>query len=186
MEMSGSNKFAFSHLMPAAKVGFLLPVASPSNGYSELHRDSNARFVESSARGFSAADLRHSFVVKALEKRGMFTPRPYVYICLRCRYTFLVNERRGSIVALDRKAQPIAEPENSRRLATFAQGPCPAFKAATPRMRRETVELPKPRKPSSSAILALFARIGAKIRYPYSVELDIHPPVGILPQDMHF
>jgi hypothetical protein len=95
-----------------------------------------------------------------------------------------VNERRGSIVALDRKAQPISEPENSRRLATFAQGPCPAFKAATQHTRRETVELPKSKKLSPSGILALIARIGAKMRYPYSVELNIHPPAGILPQDL--
>lgn len=184
MGFSQSSKFACAPLMPVAKVGFPLPAPSSSNAYRQPNCDTTAGNIESSGRGFSTADLRHSFAIKALEKRGIFKPRPYVYICLRCRYTFLVNERRGSIVALDRKAQPIPEPENSRRLATFAQGPCPAFKAATRHARRDTVELLKPKKLSPSGILALFARIGAKMRYPYFVENDVYPPAGIVPQDL--
>jgi hypothetical protein len=184
MGCSQSSKFACAPLMPVAKNGFLLLAPSCSNTFRKPNCDMAARNIECSGRGFSTVDLRHSFAIKALEKRGIFKPRPYVYICLRCRYTFLVNERRGSIVALDRKAQPIPEPENSRRLATFAQGPCPSFKAATRHTRRETVELSKPKKLSPSGILELFARIGAKMSYPYSVENDIYPPAGILPQDL--
>lgn len=179
-----SSNFAFWPLMPVAKVGFTLPIPFSFNSYRKPNADSATWDVAGSAREFSTADLRHSFAIKALEKRGVFKPTPYVYICLRCRYIFLVNEGRGSIVALDRRAQPIPEPENSRRLATFAQGPCPAFKAATRRGRRETVELTKPKGLSPSGILGLLALIGVRMRYPYFVESNINAPAGILPQDL--
>ena len=65
-------------------------------------------------------------------------------------------------------------------MATFAQGPCPALKSVTQRKRRETVEVPKPKlRLSPSGILSLIARIGAKMRYPYFVESNLHPPDGI-------
>ena len=171
--------------MPVAKVGFSLPALSFSHDYRKPNFDVAARNVENSVPRGSAADLRHTFLVKTLKKRGIFKPRPNAYLCLRCRYAFLVNERHGLIVAVDRKAQPIPDPENSRRLATFAQGPCPALKSVTQRKRRETVEVPKPKlRLSPSGILSLIARIGAKMRYPYFVESNLHPPDGITPQDL--
>ena len=185
MGFPGSSKSAFAPLIPIAKLGLPLPALSPSNGFRKPNPDTAARNVESPARGFSMAELTHSFAVKALEKRGIFQPRPYVYVCLRCRYAFLVYGRPDSIVALDRKAQPLPDPENARRLATFANGLCPAFKATTQRRRRETVEQLKPKSIFSlSGVVELFARIGARMRYPYSVEANIHPPTGILPQDL--
>lgn len=46
---------------------------------------------------------------------------------------FRVNDRLGSIVALDENSQALPEPENSRRAATFASGPCPALRYLTDR-----------------------------------------------------
>ena len=179
-----STRSAFAPLMPVAKVGFSIPALSSSHGYRKSNFDVAARNTENSPQG-SDADLKHTFLVKTLKKRGIFKPRPNAYLCLRYRYAFLVNERHGLIVAVDRKAQPIPDPENSRRLATFAQGPCPALKSVTQRKRRETVEAPKPKlRLSPSGILAFIARIGAKTRYPYFVESNIHPPDGITPQDL--
>jgi hypothetical protein len=171
--------------MPVAKVGFSLPAWSFSHPYRIPNFEAAKRNVESSTPRVSTADLRHTFLVKALKRRGILQPRPYVHLCLRCRYAFLINERRGSIVAVDRRAQPIPDPENSRRLATFAHGPCPALKSTTSRTRHETLELPKPRlRLSRSGLLALIARIGAKTRYPYFVESNLQPPDGITPQDL--
>jgi hypothetical protein len=179
-----SGTFALGMMMPFAKVGFPLPMPSLSNDYRKPDRGTSAQNVESSTGGFSTADQKHSFVIKALQKAGILKPRPYIYICLRCKYTFLVNERRGSIVALDRKAQPIPEPENSRRLATFVQGPCPAFRAAIQGRRFEGVELKKLKRRSPSRFFQFCARLGAKTRYPYFVEKDIHAPLGISPPDL--
>jgi len=76
---------------------------------------------------FSAEEMRHHFAIENLEKPGAFRPQPYLYTCVRCRWIFRINDSRGSIVALDGLGRPVPEPENSRRIVTFQQGPCPAF-----------------------------------------------------------
>jgi len=187
MRFPRSSTFAFAPLIPVAKVGFPLSVLSSSYDYLKLKSNIAARNVPNTASQPSAADLRHAFLVKTLKKRGFFRPRPRIYLCLRCKYAFLVNERHGLIVALDRKAQPIPDPENSNRLATFAHGPCPARKSTTQSKLRETVALRKPKLSTAlPGILALFAWIGAKTRYPYFLESNLHPPDGIVPQDLLF
>ena len=82
---------------------------------------------ESMARAMAAGKLRHSFAIKLLTKSGLFHPQPYLYVCVRCRFTFVVNQSRGSVVAVNRDGKPLSEPENSTRIATFAEGPCPAL-----------------------------------------------------------
>ncbi len=176
--------FAFGTMMPFAKAGFPLPLPSYPNRYRKPDRRNALRTGENSRPGFSPSNLRHNFVVKPLQKPGIFKPWPYIYMCLRCRYTFLVSERRGSIVALDRQGRPIPEPENSRRLATFTQGPCPAFKVAPRGSPRQTASLAKRRRHSLSGIFALLTRVCAKMRYPYSLEKNVPSPVGILPADL--
>jgi hypothetical protein len=162
MRLSRPSKFGFAPLMPVAKVGFSLPALPFSHPYRRPNCEAAKRNVGSLTQRVSAVDLRHTFLVKALKRRGILQPRPYVYLCLRCRSAFPINELRGSMVAVDRKAQPIPDPENSRRLATFAQGPCPALKSPTPPTAHETLELPRSRlRLSRSGILALIARTGA-------------------------
>jgi len=72
--------------------------------------------------------MRHNFAIKALEKPGLFKPRPYLYYCIRCKWTFRVNDRRGSVVAVDNAGQPLPAGENAKRVATFAEGPCPTLR----------------------------------------------------------
>jgi hypothetical protein len=74
--------------------------------------------------------LGHNFAVKVLDKLpGYFQPRRYSFFCVRCRWSFLVNDgRRGVITALDADGDPMDGDEAAERIATFAQGPCPALK----------------------------------------------------------
>jgi hypothetical protein len=71
--------------------------------------------------------MRHSFALEPLDKPSWFQPRPYLYTCLRCKWMFRINDSLGSVISLDGLGRHIAEPENRRRAATFASGPCPAF-----------------------------------------------------------
>ena len=86
-------------------------------------------------------ERRHSFAIEALPKGEESTSRPYLYMCVRCKWAFRVNDRRGSIVSIDQTGEPLDEPENSRRAATFSFGPCPAFKG--PVLSKRTSEIPR-------------------------------------------
>jgi hypothetical protein len=83
---------------------------------------------------------RHSFAIEALPKSEKSTSRPYLYMCVRCKWTFRVNDRPGSVFSIDQTGEALAEPENSRRAATFSIGPCPAFTG--PVFRKRTIEIP--------------------------------------------
>jgi hypothetical protein len=61
-------------------------------------------------------------------------------MCVLCKWTFRVNDHAGSIISIDQTGGPLAEPENSRRAATFSIGPCPVFK--DPLDRKRTIEIP--------------------------------------------
>lgn len=78
---------------------------------------------------FSLREARHNFIVEILPKPAWNKSRPYLYTCARCKWAFRVNESPGSIVPLDGKGEPLAEPLRDRRIATFAEGPCGAFPA---------------------------------------------------------
>jgi hypothetical protein len=92
--------------------------------------------------GLNLQEKRHSFAIETLPKPGRFASRPYLYMCVRCKWTFRVNDAPGSIVAIDLNGQPLPEPENSPRAATFAVGPCPALKTIT---ARKSIPMPRPR-----------------------------------------
>lgn len=83
---------------------------------------------------------RHSFAIEALPKSEKSTSSPYLYMCVRCKWTFRVNDRPGSVISIDQTGEALAEPENSRRAATFSIGPCPAFRG--PVFRKRTIEVP--------------------------------------------
>ena len=70
--------------------------------------------------------MRHSFAIKDLGQSGWFKPHRYRYFCVLCRWTFLVDNRRGDAFALDESGQALSGAENAARAATFALGPCPA------------------------------------------------------------
>jgi hypothetical protein len=131
----------FSFLKTVASVptvGIKMPSAVSPNGYRELDRLYPSARRTYSAKPFSPEEMNHNFAVRALKKPGFFVRRPYIYLCVRCQQIFLVNERRGSVVAIDRNRNPLPEPENSRQVKTFAEGPCPSFRFASkfPRQRQ--------------------------------------------------
>ena len=70
--------------------------------------------------------MRHTFAIKDLGQSSWMKPHRYRYFCILCRWTFLVENRRGDAIALDESGQPVSGPENVERVATFALGPCPA------------------------------------------------------------
>lgn len=75
--------------------------------------------------------LGHNFAIWVMgRKPGWFKPQRYMYRCLRCKWAFVVNDDyRGSLrIAADRASECTPE-EEARRLATFAEGPCPGYQA---------------------------------------------------------
>ncbi|HUA32663.1 MAG TPA: hypothetical protein VMA09_03615 [Candidatus Binataceae bacterium] len=75
------------------------------------------------------SEHRHEYVVKSLGRLpGLLKPHRYVYLCLRCKWTFVVNDgRRGVISAVDHDLAPLPEHQATERLASFGAGPCPSL-----------------------------------------------------------
>src|SRR5271156_3935303 len=91
---------------------------STTNGYSRRIRQKPA---------FTSDETRHHFAIEALDKSGPFRRQPYLYMCVRCKWMFRINDTRGSVIALDGLGRQLQEPENAKRVVTFHRGPCPAF-----------------------------------------------------------
>jgi hypothetical protein len=70
--------------------------------------------------------MRHTFAIEDLGQSGWFKPHNYRYFCVKCRWTFLVENRRGDATASDDSSRPLNGTEGAARVATFAIGPCPA------------------------------------------------------------
>ncbi len=111
-------------------------------------------------------NLRHDFVIKSMGRLpGFFKPHRYLYVCMRCKWSFMVNDgRRGVITALDRDRNPLKAVEAGERLKTFEVGPCPglAVFARTPMFSRTTRPVQKRElglKDSSEAGAESIARI---------------------------
>jgi len=133
MEASMKQRRNFSPIRiiaPVPKFGIQMPLAVSPTGYHELNRLYPSARPDYSEKPFSPEEMKHNFAIRALKKPGFFARRPYIYLCVRCQQIFLVNEHRGSIVALDRNRNPLPEPENSSQVATF-EGPSPSFKFAS-------------------------------------------------------
>ena len=137
--MTVRRDFSFLRIIaPVPRFGIQMPLAVSPAGYRELDRLYPSARRNYSAKPFSPEEMKHNFAIRALKKPSFFAHRPYIYLCVRCQQIFLVNERRGSVVAIDRNRNPLPEPENSRQVKTFAEGPCPSFRFASkfPRQRR--------------------------------------------------
>jgi hypothetical protein len=130
--MTLRRDFSFLRIIaPVPKFGIQMPLAVSPTGYRELNRLYPSAKRNYSAKPFSPEEMKHNFAIRALKKPGLFARRPYIYLCVRCQQIFLVNERRGSVVAIDRNRNPLPEPENSKQVKTFAEGPCPSFRFAS-------------------------------------------------------
>jgi hypothetical protein len=134
MKVSISLRRDFSLLRviaPVPRFGIQMPLAVSPTGYQKLDRLYPSARRNYPAKPFSPEEMKHNFAIRAFKKPGLFARRPYIYLCVRCQQIFLVNERRGSVVAIDRNRTPLPEPENSRQVKTFAEGPCPSFRFAS-------------------------------------------------------
>jgi hypothetical protein len=76
---------------------------------------------------FSAGEMRHSFAIWALKEHPDSGRRLHLYYCLRCKRSFSVDDRRGSVTPLTPEGKPVEGPNAAARLATFSLGPCPVF-----------------------------------------------------------
>ena len=86
--------------------------------------------------------LRHNFAIWVMgRKPGWFQPQRYVYRCLRCKWSFVINdEGRGSIRVTADSPDTTVE-EELRRIATFVEGPCPRYAEVS-----ESLNGPRPNK----------------------------------------
>jgi hypothetical protein len=157
-------------IAPVRKFGIQMPLAVSPTGYRELYRLYPSARREYSEKPFSPEEMKHNFAIRALKRPGFFARRPYIYLCVRCQQIFLINEHRGSVVAVDRNRNPLPEPENSRQVQTFAEGPCPSFKFAS--------KFPRPRQPATTVklstlklgLLRILALFCPEFRGPQNIE----------------
>ena len=171
---------------PVAKSGAPLPMMVSPWGQRDLRATFDSARRAHAHNAFAAGELKHNFAIRALEKKGLFTPRAYIYICVRCKQMFVVNQRRGSIAAVDRNQATLPEPEYSKQLRGFAAGPCPSFMKASKAVRRHqtTVNLGSARVPQG-----IFSRLVSRaLGYRSGAEDDktIAPATAITPQDLLF
>jgi hypothetical protein len=96
-----------------------------------LVKSSKVEFSPASAGApgamFTPGEMRHNFAIWVLKKDTDFTRQRHLYYCIRCKQAFSVDDRSRSITPLDPHGDPIQGTEAAKRLATFSQGPCPAF-----------------------------------------------------------
>ena len=97
------------------------PAAQDSHTDANGHRDGRHRL--------SAEEMKHNFAVQPARESAFGSPRELLCSCVRCKWTFQVSPDTGSIVAFNNVGQPIEGHEADKRIATFAEGPCPAFAA---------------------------------------------------------
>ena len=92
---------------------------------------------------FTPAEMRHNFAIWALRKETDFTRQRHLYYCVRCKDAFRVDDRSGAVTPLDPHGDPIQGSEAARRLATFGDGPCPAFSGliAGPNLTRKVISI---------------------------------------------
>lgn len=87
--------------------------------------------------------MPHNYVIQVLGKLpGLFSPKRYLYHCVRCKWSFVVNDtRRGVVTAVATDGRPLQIDEAARRLVTFHLGPCPELEAlALETSRRPQIE----------------------------------------------
>lgn len=104
-------------------------VSKPFHGLT-LVRSHKPEISESNARPnsalFSPREMRHEFAIGA-PKTAADSRRLRLYHCIRCKQSFRVDDRWGSVAPLDQNGNLLQGREALERLATFGQGPCPAF-----------------------------------------------------------
>jgi hypothetical protein len=185
VQMMISQMFNHANLlaMTAGKTGGAMPFPISSRSYPEIARALKETDFAAGTAAFRSEDLRHTFAIRALEKPGLFRTRPHLYVCVRCRQSFLLNQTSGALVAVDRNGVPLPEPENSRRIRTFADGPCPALRMGL-RTSRQTVEVARPNKFVRGLLNFIAFIFGLPRPSTEFGAKKIHPAVAITPADL--
>lgn len=77
--------------------------------------------------------MPHLYAIKVLDKLpGFFKPHRYLYHCVRCKWSFVVNDgRRGALRPVAEEGTTLTRDEVVARASTFAAGPCPAMRRVT-------------------------------------------------------
>jgi hypothetical protein len=104
---------------------------APKLNSAVLTSKPSAAHAQKFRSAFSPNEVRHNFIIQSLPKPSWYKSRPYLYTCARCKWTFRVNDSSGSIIPLNENGEVLPEPNRSRRIETFAQGPCGVFPAFT-------------------------------------------------------
>lgn len=94
-------------------------------------KSSKVEFSPASAAApmFTPAETRHNFAIWTSKEDAVSGHEQHLYYCVRCKEAFSVGRRSGSITPLDPQGNAVQGTEAAKRLATFSQGPCPAFSA---------------------------------------------------------
>ena len=92
---------------------------------------------------FTPAEMRHNFAIWPSRKDAASSHQQHLYYCVRCKEVFSVDDLSGSVTPLDSHGDPIQGTEAAKRLATFSQGPCPAFSRiiAKPSIRSKVIPI---------------------------------------------
>lgn len=85
------------------------------------------RTMPAEPRALSSAEMRHNFAIWSLDQDAAYERQLHLYYCLRCKWSFSVDDRRSSVTPLDLNGHPVQGVEAAERLATFSLGPCPIF-----------------------------------------------------------
>ena len=101
----------------------------------------SARDVIGGPHRLTAPEMKHNFAVQPAREAAFGSPRELLCSCVRCKWSFQVSPDTGSIVAFNNVGQPLEGAEADKRIASFAEGPCPAF-AGLPEYE-ELVEAPR-------------------------------------------
>src|SRR5579862_228724 len=188
--MTLRRDFSFLRIIsPVPKGGIQMPLAISPTGYRELNRLYPSPRREYAEKPFSPEEMNHNFAIRALRKPSFFARRPYIYLCVRCQQIFLVNGRGSSIIALDRNRNPLPEPENSRQVATFAEGPCPSFRFASKFNRRGPAATPVESSKLKVGLLRVLALLCPEFKGDRKIEIAsrrAQAMLAITPQEFLF
>jgi hypothetical protein len=127
---------------------------------------------------FSSAEMRHSFAIWSLDEETAYGRRLHLYYCLRCKWSFSVDDRRGSVTPLDLNGHPVQGVEAAERLATFGLGPCPVFShwIGNPRLTKQITAVETIRTRLVSLLLPLSAPLQRLISWaPFGRESEVAP-----------
>lgn len=128
---------------------------------------------------FSSAEMRHSFAIWSLDEETASGRRLHLYYCLRCKWSFSVDDRRDSVTALDLNGRPVQGIEAAERLATFSLGPCPVFNhwIENSRLTRKIAAAETIRTRLASLLLLLSSPFKRLIGWmPFGLESDRRAP----------